>query len=115
MPVYLITYLVLFWIPVLVMGAWHLPRLSSSQRKAFWIAMAVMTAATLAMEFVYLGLDIWTFSEAIDPLLGVDVFGVPVEEFVFWWGASPLFVLLYLTFSRLVRGAAPTLPSRAGT
>ena len=52
MPVYLITYLLLFWLPVVVMGFWLLPKMGPSARKAFWLTLAIMTAATFVMEYV---------------------------------------------------------------
>jgi lycopene cyclase domain-containing protein len=98
MPVYLITYLLLFWLPVFILGFACWSRLDAPARKAFWVAMAIMLVVTTVMEYVYLGLHLWNFSEAIDPLLGIRIFGVPIEEFVFWWGATPLFAFLYLFF-----------------
>jgi len=83
------------------MGIFLWRTLDAPTKKAFWKTMVVMTGATFLMEFVYLRLDIWTFSEAIDPLIGIGIWGVPVEEFVFWFGASPLFILTYFMFSRL--------------
>lgn len=102
MPRYFISTLFYFWLPVVVLSAWTLPRLSSSHKKAFWISLAVMTPATFAMEYVYLWADIWTFSEALDPLLGIRIWGAPIEEFVFWFGAPPFILLLYLSFDRLI-------------
>jgi len=102
MPVYLITYLLLFWLPVFGLGLYLWKKIDPLTKKAFWIAIGIMTIATFAMEYVYLWLDIWTFSEAIDPLVGLRLWGVPVEEFVFWWGASPLFVLMYFGYARLM-------------
>ena len=113
MPVYLLMYLVIFWIPVFILG-WHIWKdLDGSLKKAFWITMAIMTVATFGMEFVYLRLNVWTFSEAIDPLLGIRLGGVPIEEFVFWFGVSPLFVFIYLNFRHLIPERAPTKNTHA--
>ncbi|OVE77929.1 hypothetical protein BVX98_01640 [bacterium F11] len=101
MPVYLITYILLFWVPVLIMGFFLHKKVNSVTKKAFWITFAIMTVATFVMEYIYLWLDVWTFSEMIDPLLGIELWGVPIEEFVFWWGASPLFLLMYASYSFL--------------
>ena len=55
---------------------------------------------TAAMEYLCLYLDIWDFSQELDPLLGIALFGAPIEEFLFWFGA-PVFVLLaYFAFDR---------------
>lgn len=103
MPVYLITYLLVFWVPVFVMGFLLWKKLDAPTKKAFWITIGIMTVATTVMEYVYLWLDVWSFSEAIDPLLGIWIGKAPIEEFVFWYGATPLFLLLYLTFNKSLR------------
>src|SRR5258708_3543292 len=100
-PVYLILYLVLFWAPVVVLAVLQWKYFDPPTKKAFWVTMAVMTVATTVMEFIFVGLDVWSFSEKKDPLLGIWFGKVPIEEFVFWYGASPLFFFTYVSFDRL--------------
>lgn len=102
MPIYFLMYLGLFWIPILILSTWVWGRLDSLSKRAFWWAVLIMVGATFAMEYVYMALHVWTFSEKIDPLLGIWIAGVPIEEFVFWFGAPPLFILIYLALDRLV-------------
>ncbi len=111
MPLYLITYLLLFWVPDVLLGIYFWRKMGRVSKQAFALCIAVMTVATFLMEFVYLKLDIWTFSEKIDPLLGIRLCGIPIEEFVFWFGASPLFILLYFLFDRFMPNHNRALPN----
>lgn len=98
MHVYLLLYLVLFWIPVVVLTLYVWPSLDFSMRCAVGITCALMYTLTTVMEYVYLALHVWTFSQAVDPLVGIWIKGAPIEEFVFWYGASSLFLVIYLTY-----------------
>jgi len=100
MPLYFITYIILFWIPVFILAGFLWKGMDEATRKAFWITVAIMSGLTFAMEYVYIWLDVWTFTQSVDPLIGIRIWGVPIEEFEFWFGASPLFMLLYLAFDR---------------
>lgn len=101
MPRYFIGTLLYFWLPVAIMSLLMKGKWPPLALKSFWISLAILTPATFAMEYVFLWTDIWTFSEELDPLLGIYIFGVPVEEFSFWFGASPFILLSYLLFCRL--------------
>jgi len=100
MPVYFLTCVLLFWIPgvALLAGLWHTR--TRVQRTAFWITCMVMAIVTFGMEYVYLWADIWSFSEVHDPLLGIRIFGAPIEEFTFWFGATPFVLGLYWALQR---------------
>lgn len=100
MPVYLITYLILFWIPVIALAFYTWPSAGKYTRKALLITLAIMIVLTTVMEYVYLGLHVWSFSQAIDPLVGIWIYGAPIEEFVFWYGAAGLFIFMYLGFEK---------------
>ncbi|MCB4757030.1 MAG: hypothetical protein LHV69_08420 [Elusimicrobia bacterium] len=97
MPRYFISTLVYFWIPVLALGFFLRHRLDPLTKKAFWITLLIMLPVTTLMEYVYLWTDIWSFSEEMDPLLGIWIFGAPIEEFSFWYGGPPFMLLTYLT------------------
>ena len=98
MPRYFITTLVIFWVPSFVLGSIVLKKLDPLTRKAFWLTLAVMIPLTVIMEYVYLWADVWTFSQAKDPLLGIWIGPAPIEEFCFWFGAVPFALLVYLAF-----------------
>jgi len=108
MPLYFLVVFFLFWVPgaALMTIAWK--GLTFPQRKSFWITSAVMAVASFGMEYVYLWADIWSFSEAHDPLLGITVFGAPIEEFAFWFGATPFCLSLYLVTGRFLGLKAKT-------
>lgn len=101
MPVYLITYTVLFWVPAIVLGFFVSKTLSSSLKKSIWATMLLIALVTTIMEYVYLWFDVWTFSQKTDKLLGVWLGPAPIEEFVFWFGGPPFCLALYLTYKRL--------------
>ena len=97
MPLYFLTCVFLFWIPGAALCAVNWRRLDRLQRKAFGILCAVLAVVTFAMEYVYLAADIWSFSEAHYPLLGIVIMGAPIEEFTFWFGATPFVLGVYWT------------------
>jgi len=88
-----------FWIPITLLSIILLPKISPAMRKAFWATCVVLVPVTVAFEFIGLYLDIWNFSEEYSKLWGIKLFGAPVEEFIFWFGATPLCLLLYLYFT----------------
>lgn len=102
MPRYFISVLIYFWVPVLVMAPFLLPRQDRLTRKAIWITIALFYSMAAVMEYVYLYVDVWTFSEKLDPLLGVRLFGAPIEEFCWWFGVIPFTICLYLFFDLIL-------------
>jgi len=104
MPVYLITYFVLFWIPVLVFLLFAFRHLSLPMKKAFFSVSVIMAVFSIGMEWLYLYFDVWSFSEKTDKLLGWRIFGAPVEEYVYWFGATPFCMTLYLGYRRVLGG-----------
>ncbi|HEX2958240.1 MAG TPA: hypothetical protein VHO70_15505 [Chitinispirillaceae bacterium] len=88
-----------FWIPITILSVMLLPEVSPAMRKAFLATCVILIPVTVAFEYIGLLLDIWNFSEEYSRLWGVRLFGAPVEEFIFWFGATPLCLLLYLYFA----------------
>jgi lycopene cyclase domain-containing protein len=103
MPVYLITYSVLFWVPAILFAVLLLPSFSAPLRRSFWAACAVMAAVSVVMEFLFLKFDVWFFSQKLDRLVGLWIGGAPVEEFVFWFGATPFCLGIYLSYTKLFK------------
>ncbi|MFN0118737.1 MAG: hypothetical protein ACKVQC_10675 [Elusimicrobiota bacterium] len=103
MPRYFIGTFIYFWIPCIVLWVLLRNKIDIPTKKAFWITLAILTPLTFIMEYVYLWADIWNFTEEVDPLLGIEIFGAPVEEFSFWFGAGPFILLLYFSFDRLFK------------
>jgi len=103
MPVYLITYSVLFWVPALIFMVFMLKAFDAPLKKSFWSACAAMAAVSVVMEYLFLKFDVWFFSEKIDRLLGLWIGPAPVEEFVFWFGATPFCLAIYLSYCKLFK------------
>lgn len=101
MPLYFLSAIAYFWIPVLFLAPRVLPKLDPVSRRAFWLCLAIFYPLAAGMEYVYLHYDIWTFSERVDPLLGLRIYGAPIEEFVYWFGAVPFALLVYMSFCRV--------------
>lgn len=72
-------------------------------KKAFWAASASMAAASLLVEYFFMKYDVWFFSEKVDRLLGLWIGRAPVEEFVYWFGATPFCLAVYLCYTRLLK------------
>ncbi len=114
MPLYFEICVLSFWLPgaALMIGIWR--TLDRASRRAFWIRCAGMALVTFGMEYVYLWADIWNFSEERDPLLGIEIMGAPIEEFLFWFGATPFVLSIYLVLQRYVPRLVPAkAPRRA--
>lgn len=104
MPVYFITYTVLFWLPAAFFGFFIFRTLPPPLKKAFWAAAGLIALTTTAMEYVYLGFDVWSFSQKTDKLLGLWLGPAPIEEFVFWYGAPPFCLVVYFAYCRILGG-----------
>jgi len=101
MPVYFVTYVILFWIPAVFLGIFVFKTLSPSLKRSVLATLLLIALVTTVMEYVYLWFDVWTFSQKTDKLLGIWLGPAPIEEFVFWFG-GPLFCLaVYFTYKRL--------------
>lgn len=55
-----------------------------------------MVPITTAWELFFISTDSWYFEPS--KLIGVELFSIPIEEFVFWWGATPCLLLVFLYF-----------------
>ena len=104
MPRYFILYLLCFWGPVLVLTPPLWLATDRPTKKAVAVTLFLFCwPLSFLMEYVYLWADVWDFSTAWDPLLGVRLFNAPVEEFVFWFGAPWIVLYLYLILDKLDR------------
>jgi len=98
----LLTYTGLFWVPSLLFVLFLFPRVAPAYRRPFWLAALIMGAVSIVMEQLFLHFEVWGFSEAVDPLVGWWVLGAPVEEYVYWFGATPFCLSVYLGYRRLL-------------
>jgi lycopene cyclase domain-containing protein len=102
-PRYFLLTVLVFWLPVAALASLIWNRVSRLDKKAFWYTVFLLTGLTTMMESIYVSTRIWTFSEKLDRLLGPRIRGVPIEEFSFWYGATPFMLLVYLTVRYLRR------------
>lgn len=102
MPLYFIMYSVLFWVPVCLFVLFFFGKLPPGIKRAYWLTTLAMAVISVIMEYFYLKFDTWTFSERIDPLLGIWFGKAPIEEYVYWFGATPFCLALYLLYCRLL-------------
>jgi lycopene cyclase domain-containing protein len=103
-PRYFYTTLFIFWLPVSILTGFTWHKIPPLDKKAFWRTVFLLTGLTTLMEVIYFDTRIWTFSEKKDRLLGVRLLGIPVEEFIFWFGATPFMLLVYLAYQAFRRG-----------
>lgn len=90
--------ILLFWLPSVILYFYHFHKSGFKDLKPFWITFFLLLPVTFIFEYLCLFLDIWNFSEQIDKLWGLWLWGAPIEEFVFWFGATPFCLLLYLYY-----------------
>lgn len=101
MPYYCIDTLCFFWLPSVVLYVYLIKKISGLKLKAFHLNLLMWCVITFIFEYVCLSLDIWNFTENYSPLVGINIIGVPIEEFLFWFGAAVFFPLLYLFLTEL--------------
>jgi hypothetical protein len=65
------------------------------------VTWAIFIVLSTVWEYLGLALNIWDFSEDHHKLVGLNIFGAPIEEFVFWYGATPFVLLIYLYYEKL--------------
>lgn len=100
---YAMSMLVLFWFPVLIMLAVNFKWLWDHELlKPFLYANLVMVIVAFFFEYVSIGMKVWDFSQEHHKLLGINVIGLPIEEFMFWFGATPFSILLFFSFYRIL-------------
>ena len=110
---YAVSTVFLFWVPVVVMfignRAWLIRR---NLLLPLLSAATVLAVVAVYFEYAALGIGVWNFSEEHHLLLRTifknpgfpfAIYGAPVEEFMFWFGATPFCILLYCSFWRLIK------------
>ncbi len=91
------TDIVYFWISSLVLYLLLFKKMKGPTTQAFWGTMVLFIPVTFLFEYVGLWVDGWDFDNKY-PLWGIKIFGAPIEEFLFWFGAPPYVMLNYLWF-----------------
>jgi lycopene cyclase domain-containing protein len=101
---------VLFWMPAALLLAMNW-RWILRKRIAFPIfsSLAILALFSFFFEYVALGMGVWHFGGP-ENYLGPGIWGAPIEEFLFYWGAAPFCLFMYLHFYRLFEPEPDYLP-----
>lgn len=91
----------LFWMPSALLLAVNWGWIARKRIAfPFFASLAIGAIISFFFEYVALGMGVWHFSGP-ENYLGPGIWGAPIEEFLFYWGAAPFCLLLYLYFYRL--------------
>lgn len=72
------------------------------------ILIAFSDVMTLVIEKLMLYYDVWGFSNRHFRMIGLQLFGAPVEEFIYWWACPVVVALGYVSFLRVDSAKAPS-------
>jgi len=94
-PWYLVLDLVLWGITVVII-LWVWPRLSNYWRISALLVVGLVMVLQVLNEVLSLHIfEAWTFSEAHNRLLGIILWGAPIEEYLFWFAFAWMIPFLY--------------------
>ncbi|MBN1594595.1 hypothetical protein JW933_01580 [candidate division FCPU426 bacterium] len=94
-PWYLILDLAL-WAITAVIIRWSWPRLDPVVRKCVFITVFVVMVLQVLNELLSLHVfKAWDFSEDYNRLLGINLWGAPIEEYLFWFAYAWMIPFLY--------------------
>jgi lycopene cyclase domain-containing protein len=101
---------ILFWMPSALLLAMNWGWIARKRIAfPFFSSLAIGAVVSFFFEYVALGMGVWYFGPA-ENYLGPGIWGAPIEEFLFYWGAAPFCLLLYLYFYRLFEPEPAYLP-----
>ena len=84
------------WAVTLVIVYWAWTRLDRYWKTSAIITIILVMILQVANELVSLHIfKAWGFSEEYGSLLGLDIWGVPIEEYLFWFAYAGMIPLLY--------------------
>jgi lycopene cyclase domain-containing protein len=88
-----------FFIPSLLL--WYYIQLHADrwEKVSLVVVLAVSFLFSVAIEIIAVYLKFWTFFTDEDPLLGIKIGDIPIEEFIFYFGANMQLCFLYLAVS----------------
>lgn len=109
-PWYLLHELVILLVPMLWLLKDVLPTLDPAQRVAFVVTSGLFIALSAIAELLAIQHGYWGFYTGLDPLSGLDLGAIPLEEFLSYPLLLNVPILWYLWLSRVLPNARP--PSR---
>ncbi len=93
---YFASLMILFYLPAAILFHYVWTRGDPWSKASVIFVNCVALAFGIVLELVAVHLDFWTFYTDLDPLVGFSVGGIPVEEFIFYFGANLQLTLLYV-------------------
>ncbi len=93
--VYFSTLMLFFYAPATVLLYYVWTRTDRWYRSSIVFINCIALALGIVLEFVAVHLNFWTFYTDMDPLIGLNVGDIPVEEFLFYFGANLQLTTLY--------------------
>lgn len=79
---------------------WSAKNFSTNDAKAIVAFSVVVDLLTTGIEKLMMVFDVWGFSRAHHYMIGLTLFGAPIEEYVYWWLCPVLVACTYFAFAR---------------
>lgn len=111
-PWYLLHELVVLLVPMSALLFEVYPRLHPGQRIAFVITSGLFISQSAIAELLAIERRYWGFYTALDPLSGLDIGAIPLEEFLSYPMLLNLPILWYLWLGRVFPEERATSPAR---
>lgn len=61
------------------------------------------TVTTTLLELIFIHTDTWGFSRTMNEMVGVNLFGIPIEEYIFWEFCPLVVIFTYMYFKQLTK------------
>ena len=61
---------------------------------------AFSTVTTTILELIFIHTDTWGFSSQINQMIGVNIFHIPIEEYIFWEGCPLVVIFTYMFYKK---------------
>lgn len=103
--------IVVFFIPSIILFLYLFPWLKREKwLDPFFTTIGVIVLVSSFFEYAAIGMNIWGFPDQSQyvhfKMLGIllaPLYRVPIEEFLFWWGATIFSILVYLYYNKLFK------------
>ncbi len=97
--IYFASLMGVFFFPSLLL--WYYIQLHADrwEKVSLTVVLTISFLFSVIIEVVAVYLKFWTFFTDKDPLLGINVGDIPIEEFIFYFGANMQLCFLYLACS----------------
>ncbi len=94
--VYFASLLLVFVLPSVLLFTYSWPRINIYEKTGLLTTVLGMSMFSIAVEFIGIKYEFWTFSEHQDKLLGIHIGDIPLEEFLFYYAATAQLCCVYI-------------------